>query len=139
VLEKELLGAATSGGVLLRLVALKVVWLGEAQAGLPRVHLAALESDLGPSALWLGALEQEFVGAATSGGMVPRLADLEAAWLQKASAGAARGRFAALESKLGTPSSASDAALAPSTSLPPRAASGQRSSERFVVVSGEPS
>jgi hypothetical protein len=118
VLEKELLGAATSGGILLRLVALEVVWLGEAQAGLPRVRLAALESDLGPSALRLEALEQAFVGAATAGGMVPRLADLEAAWLQEASAGAVRVRFAALESELGMPSSASDAALAPPTSPP---------------------
>jgi hypothetical protein len=118
VLEKELLGAATSGGILLRLVALEVVWLGEAQAGLPRVRLAALESDLGPSALRLEALEQAFVGAATAGGMVPRLADLEAARLQEASAGAVRVRFAALESELGMPSSASDAALAPPTSPP---------------------
>ena len=118
VLEKELLGAATSGGILLRLVALEVVWLGEAQAGLPRVRLAALESELGPSALRLEALEQAFVSAATAGGMVPRLADLEAAWLQEASAGAVRVRFAALESELGMPSSASDAALAPPTSPP---------------------
>ena len=118
VLEKELLGAAASGGILPRLMALEVAWLGEAQAGLPRVRLAALESDLGPSALQLEALEQALVGAVTAGGMVPRLADLEAAWLQEASAGAVRVRFAALESELGMPSSDSDAALAPPTPAP---------------------
>jgi hypothetical protein len=115
---REIFGAATSGGILLRHVALEVAWLGEAQAGLPRVRLAALESDLGPSALRLWALEQALVGAATAGVMVPRLAGLEAAWLQEASAGAVRLRFAALDSELGMPSSASDAALAPPTPPP---------------------
>jgi hypothetical protein len=64
------------------------------------------------------ALEQALVGAATAGGMMPRLADLEAAWLQEASAGAVRVRFTALESELGMPSSASDATLAPPTPPP---------------------
>jgi len=118
VLKKELLGVVISGGILPRLVSLEIAWLGEAQAGLPRVRLAALESDLGPSALRLEAPEQALVGAATAGGMVPRLADLEAAWLQEASAGAVRVRFAALESELGISSSASDAALAPPTPPP---------------------
>jgi hypothetical protein len=103
------------------------------------VRLAALESDLGHSALQLEAPEQALVGAATAGGMLPRLADFEAAWLQEASAGAVRVRFTALGSELGMPSSGSDAALAPPTPPPARAAIGHRFSERCVVVSGEPS
>jgi hypothetical protein len=66
----------------------------------------------------LEVLEKELLGAATSGGILPRLVALEVAWLGEAQAGAVWVRFAALESELGMPSSASDAALAPPTAPP---------------------
>jgi hypothetical protein len=86
-------------------------------AGTPATLGAATLGAASPS-WWLEVLEKELLGAATAGGMVPRLADLEVAWLQVASAGAVRVRFTAFESELGMPSSASDAALAPQTPTP---------------------